>query len=444
MAPDGAFRGTILHCLADPGDEPKPGASVEVFEDGLLVVRDGRVAAVGPAPALLPELAAGTPVADHSGRLILPGLVDAHVHFPQIEIVGSYASGLLPWLDRHAFPAEARFADPDHAHEIARFFVNQLLAHGTTTALVFATVHPGSVDALFEAARAAGMRLVAGTVLLDRNCPDALREPAGVGYERSAALIGRWHGQGRLTYAVTPRFAPTSSEEQLRLAARLLDERPGVRLQTHAAENRDEERWVRELFPGCRGSVEVHDRFRLLRPGAVYVHCIHLEDEDWRRLSGSGSAVAFCPTSNLFLGSGLFDLAAAARAGIPVGVGTDVGGGTSLSLLRTLDEAYKVAQLRGATLTPWRALYLATLGGARALGLEDVIGSFRPGREADFVVLDPDATPILARRLARTTSLEERLFAWLVLGDERAIAAVHLMGRPVRRAESAPRRVAPK
>jgi guanine deaminase len=426
-----ALRGAVLHFLADPGDAQEPAGAYEYLEDGLLVVRDGRVAAVGPAGTLLPALEPGTAIADHSGRLILPGFVDLHAHFPQTDIIASYGAELLEWLERYALPCEARFADGAHAREVAGFFVDELLRNGTTTALVFATVHPGSADALFEAARDRGMRLVAGKVLMDRNCPDALREPARAGYEATAELIARWHGRDRLGYAVTPRFAGTSSEEQLRLAARLLDEHPGVWLQSHAAESRAEDRWVRALFPGARSYVDVYDRFGLLRPGAVYAHCIHVDEGDRQRLAASGAAVAFCPTSNLFLGSGLFDLAGARRAGVRVGMGTDVGGGTSFSMLRTLGEAYKVARLGGATLTPWRAFYLATLGGARALSLEGAIGSFQPGREADCVVLDPQATPLLARRLAAAASLAERLFAWMTLGDDRAVAAVHLLGRPV-------------
>jgi guanine deaminase len=424
-----AFRGSILHFLDDPGDAREPSGACEYFEDGLLVVRDGRVAAVGPADALRPTLGPEAAIADHSGRLILPGFVDLHVHFPQTDIIGSYGAELLEWLERYAFPCEARFADGAHARQVARFFVDELLRNGTTTAMVFATVHPGSADAVFEAARDRGMRLVAGKVLMDRNCPEPLREPAGAGYEASAELIARWHGRGRLGYAVTPRFAATSTEEQLRLAARLLDAHPGVWLQTHAAESRAEDRWVRTLYPGARSYVDVYDRVGLLRPGAVLAHCIHIDDADRQRLAASGAGVAFCPTSNLFLGSGLFDLAGAQRAGVRVGMGSDVGGGTSFSLLRTLAEAHNVARLAGTTLTPWRAFYLATRGGARALGLEAAIGSFQPGCEADFVVLDPEATPLLARRLAAARTLEERLSAWMILGDDRAVAAVHLLGR---------------
>jgi guanine deaminase len=424
-----ALRGSILHFLGDPGDAREPAGACEYFEDGLLVVRDGRVAAVGPASALLPALEPGVAVADHSGRLILPGFVDLHVHFPQTEIIGSYGAELLEWLERYAFPCETRFADAGHARDVAGFFLDELLRNGTTTALVFATVHPGSADAIFEAARHRGMRLVAGKVLMDRNCPEPLCEPARAGYEATAELIARWHGRDRLGYAVTPRFAGTSSEEQLRLVGRLLDEHPGVWLQSHAAESRAEGRWIQELFPGSRSYLDVYDRFGLLRPRALYAHCIHIDDADRRRLATSGTAVAFCPTSNLFLGSGLFDLTGAKLAGVLVGMGTDVGGGTSFSMLRTLGEAYKVARLAGATLTPWRAFYLATLGGARALGLEAAIGSFQPGREADCIVLDPAATPLLARRMSVARTLEERLFVWMTLGDDRAVAAVHLLGR---------------
>ena len=422
-----AFRAEIVDFVGDPamlGD-----AALRHHADGLLVVRGGKVANAGPAVALLPTLPRDTPVVDYRGKLILPGFVDTHLHYAQTDIIASYGAQLLDWLERYTFAEEARFADPIHAAEVAGFFVQELLRNGTTTALVFATTHATSVEAIFAAAEAESMRLIAGKVLTDRHVPEAVRDTADGGYEASKALIGRWHGRGRLGYAVTPRFAPASTERQLELCGRLLDEHPGVFLQSHVAENRNEIAWVAELFPWSRSYLDVYDHYGLLRERAVYAHCIHLDATDRGRMAATGAAMAFCPTSNLFLGSGLFDAQAAREAGVRVGIGTDVGGGTSFSMLRTLDEAYKVSQLAGQKLSPLRAFYLATLGGAASLYLDDRIGNFDAGKEADFVVLDPAATPLLVRRLARAETLVERLFALMVLGDDRAIYATHVLGR---------------
>ncbi len=313
----------------------------------------------------------------------------------------------------------------------AEFFLDELLRSGTTTALVYASVHPESADAFFTAAQARGARMIAGKVLMDRHCPEFLRDGADSGYAASKALIARWHGKARLGYAVTPRFAPTSSERQLALAGRLLDEHPGVYLQTHVAENRNEVAWASRLFPGSRSYLDVYDRFGLVRPRSVYAHCLHIDDADRARMGAAGAAMAFCPTSNLFLGSGLFDLAGARRHGVRVGLGTDVGAGTSFCQLRSLDEAYKVAQLAGQRLSPLAAFHLATLGGARALYLDDRIGNFLPGKEADFIVLDPAATPLLARRLRHAANVQDTLFALMMLADDRAIAETWLLGRRV-------------
>ena len=421
-----AYRGRVLHFVDDPA---AAGERAHHFhEDGVLVVRDGFVQAAGDWAALRTTLADDTLVVDYAGNIILPGFIDTHIHYPQSDIIASYGEQLLEWLDRYTFPTERRFADPAHAREVASFFLDELLRNGTTTAMVFATVHPESVDAIFEEARARDMCIAAGKVLMDRNCPEFLRDTAESGYEQSAALIGRWHGRDRLLYAVTPRFAPTSTDRQLELAGRLLDEHPGVLLQTHVAENMDEVRWVAELFPWSRSYLDVYDHYGLLRHGAVYAHCIHLDREDRRRMAESGAAMSFCATSNLFLGSGLFDLDAARESDVAVGIGTDVGGGTSFSMLRTLAESYKVAQLARQRLSPMRAFYLATLGGARALGLEDRLGNFAPGKAADFVVLDPAATPLMARRMAHAEGLVEALFVLMMLGDDRAVAATYVMG----------------
>lgn len=421
-----AFRGQILHFLDDPAVAGQ-GAHVHV-DDGALLVRDGRVAAVGAWASLSKRLPKDAAVVDYRGRLITPGFIDTHIHYPQADIIASYGEQLLEWLERYTFPTEQRFGDPAHAREVAGFFLDELLRNGTTSAMVFASVHPASVDAIFEAARQRGMCLVAGKVLMDRNCPEFLRDTAESGYAESLELIERWHGRDRLLYAVTPRFAPTSTERQLELAGRLLEEHPGVLMQSHVAENLEEVRWVAELFPWSRSYLDVYDRYGLLRRGAVYAHCIHLDERDRERMGETRAAMAFCATSNLFLGSGLFDLDAALRHGVNVSIGTDVGGGTSFSMLRTLAESYKVAQLARQRLSPLRAFYLATLGGARALGLEDSLGNFEPGKPADFVVLDAAATPLMARRMERAEGLVEELFVLMMLGDDRAVAATYVGG----------------
>ena len=403
--------------------------SHEYFEDGLLVVADGYVDEVGPAEDLLKRLPSSVQVVDHGDKLIIPGLIDCHVHYPQIDIIASYGERLLDWLEKYAYPAERAFADPEHAREVAGFFVQELLRNGTTTACVFATVHPHSVDAIFEAASKYGMRLIAGKVLMDRNCPEDLRDTPETGYEQSRALIEKWHGRDRLLYAVTPRFAITSSEAQLREAGRLLREFPDVYLHTHLAENEEETRQVAELFPWSRSYLHVYEHFDLVRERSVFAHCIHMQDEDRELMARKGAAMAFCPSSNLFLGSGLFDLAAARRCGARIGAGSDVGGGTSLSMLGTLADAYKSAQLKGQSLAPLSALYLATLGAARALYLDDKVGNFTRGKEADLAVLDPAASAITQRRWERTSGIAAKLFLLSVLGDCGIDAATYLAGR---------------
>lgn len=424
-----AFRGSILHCLGDPGEAPDP-ALWEYFDDGLLVVRDGLVEGVGEASKLSGALHGETAVTDYRGKLIVPGFVDCHVHFPQLDIIGSFGAQLLDWLNQYAYPAEATFADPVHAREVASAFVDELLRNGTTTALVFGTVHAHSADAIFEAAAAKGMRLVAGKVLMDANCPEELRDDPESAYRDSKALIEKWHGRERLGYAITPRFALTSSVEQLAAAGRLAAEFPDVWVHTHLAEHRQEIAEIARRFPDSRSYLDVYDGFGLLREKSVFAHCLHMDDEDRSCMADKGGAAAFCPTSNLFLGSGLFDLPAMRAAGINSGLGTDVGGGTSLSLLRTASEAYKVLHLQQHALPSMQALYLATLGAAEALRLDDRIGNFAPGKEADFVVLDYEGSTLAARRCAAAESIEEKLFALMTLADDRHVAATHVMGRP--------------
>ena len=418
-------RGRIAHCLRAPADSD---SGIEYFDDGAMIVTDGAISACGPAAALVPAETDLT-VHDHRGQLIVPGFVDCHIHYPQTDVIASFGEQLLSWLETYTFPAEAQFADLVHARDTADFFIRELLRNGTTSALVFATVHPGSVDALFTAAAARNMRIAAGKVLMDRNCPLNLRDTAASGYAESRALIERWHGTGRAVYAITPRFAVTSTPQQLHRAAELHEAFPDTLIHTHLAENHDEIAWIAELFPKARSYLDVYVRHGLVGPHSIFAHGIHLDDEDRRALSAAGSALAFCPTSNLFLGSGLFDWRGAARAGIDVGIGTDVGGGTSFSLLRTLAEAYKVLQLKQQTLDSVNALYLATLGGAKTLSMNDRIGNFSTGNEADWVVLNGAATPLIERRLARTNTLDEELFVQWMLGDDRSIAATYIAGR---------------
>ena len=423
-----AYRASILHFTADPGLQPN---AYEWFEDGLLVIEGGFIKAVGDYVKLKSGLPPEAVMHDFSGKLIVPGFIDTHVHYPQTDMIASPAPGLLPWLDTYTFPTERQFSNPDHADDVADFFVRELLRCGTTTAMVYCTVHPASVDAFFRQSEARNLRMAAGKVLMDRNCPNFLQDTPETGIHDSETLIRKWHKNGRQMYAVTPRFAPTSSDAQMQLAGELAQAYPDTYLQTHVAENTDEVEWVKSLYPDARSYLDVYDRFGMLRPRAMYAHCIWLDDTDRARMAETGSAMSICPTSNLFLGSGLFDFERAEAAQVPLSIATDVGGGTSFSMLQTMNETYKVARMGGTYLPALRMFYLATLGGARAMQLEGTIGNFRFGNEADFVVLDPQATPLLARRSARTNSMEELLFALALLGDDRTVAATYAAGKLV-------------
>jgi guanine deaminase len=421
-----AYRAAILHSLADPavvGIEQ----SYQYFEDGILLIENGQVAQVGAASELLPKLA-GVEITEYRDALITPGFIDTHIHYPQTGMIASYGEQLLDWLNTYTFPTERQFEDKAHASDVAAIFLKELLRNGTTTALVFGSVHPQSVDAFFEQAEALNLRMIAGKVLMDRNAPDYLTDTAESGYAESKALIERWHGKGRLHYAVTPRFAPTSTPEQLELAGKLLGEYPDLYMHTHLSENRKEIEWVKELFPERKGYLDVYDHHKLIGPRAVFAHGVHLCDDECKRLAETGSAVAFCPTSNLFLGSGLFDLNKLEAHGVRVGLGTDVGAGTSFSQLQSLNEAYKIMQLQGKKLDPFKSLYLATLGGANALYLDDKLGNFLPGKDADFLVLDYNATPLISYRMQQARSLEERLFALTMLGDDRVVKETFAAG----------------
>lgn len=422
-----AYRAAIVHSLADPA-EVGVEASYEYFADGLMVVEDGRIVALGNAEDLLATLADDVEVVTYDDALITAGFIDTHIHLPQTGMIGSYGEQLLDWLNTYVFPCEKQFEDPEHSAQVADIFLKELLRNGTTTALVFGSRHKESVEALFSAAEKLNLRLIAGKVMMDRNAPDYLVDTAQSSYDDSKALIERWHGKGRLHYAVTPRFAPTSTPEQMTLAGQLLTEYPDLYLQTHISENLKEIEWVKALFPEHKNYLDVYDHFNLLGQRSVFAHGVHLCDEECERLAETGSAIAFCPTSNLFLGSGLFDLPMAERHKVNVGLGTDVGAGTSFSLLHTLNEAYKVMQLQGARLSPFKSLYLATLGGARALRLEDKIGNLQAGSEADFVVLDFNATPLLSYRMKQATSIEEQLFVLMTLGDDRTVSETYSAG----------------
>ena len=416
------FRGALLGFDAD-------GTPWRV-DDGLLVVGDGRILDLGEHA----EVAArnpGLPVADWRGLVLAPGFIDAHVHYPQVDIIGAPAPGLLPWLQRHTFPLEAGFADPELAARTASFFLDELLRNGVTSALVWGSVHAQSVDAFLAESRARRLRMIAGKCLMDADVPSQVRDEARGGIEDTAALIGRWHGVDRLGCAITPRFAPSCSTAQLAGAAELARAHPTVWVQSHAAETPCEMELVRRLHPAARSYLDVYDRAGLLRPRSVYAHCIHVDDDDRRRLAESGAAVAVCPTSNLFLGSGLFDFGAADEAGVRWALASDVGAGTSLCPMRTMLAAFEVARLRGVTLTAAQLWWHHTAGAARATGLDDHVGNLARGLEADFIALDPQATPLLARRTALAGSLEEWLFAMMTLGDDRAVRRVVVLGEPV-------------
>ena len=426
-----ALRAALLR-FADDG-------SALYDEDGLLVVGPGPhgvpvVVAAGPWAQRAPEFAA-VPVEHLPGRILAPGFIDLHVHFPQTDVIGSPAEGLLPWLENYTFPHEARFADPAYATPVAEVFLDELLRHGVTSALAFATSHPASVDALMSRAQARGLRLVAGKVLQDRHSPDGVRDETEQSLLDTEALIQRWHGRGRLGYAITPRFAPSCSQAQLHGAGELAARHPDVWIQSHVAENKDEIRWARELFPDARSYLAVYEGFGLMRERAIYAHCIHFDDDDRALMRSTGAAAAVSPTSNLFLGSGFFDYEGAMRVGFRFGLASDVGGGTSFSPFHTMLAAYYVGRegqtKPGVSLSPQHLWWQHTAGAAQALGLDGVIGNLQPGCEADFLVLDPRATPLLARKVAHARNLDELLFSMIVLGDDRIVERAVVAGQPM-------------
>lgn len=399
------------------------------IEDGLLFIGGGHILALMSWEEGQHHLRHMADWLDYRGRIIVPGFVDTHLHYPQTGTIGAYGEQLLAWLTAYTFPAESEYACPEHAAQMSDFFLSQLLCNGTTTAMVFGTVHPQSVDALFTAAERLSMRLIAGKVMMDQNAPEDLIESAEQSARDTRALIRRWHNRGRLGYAITPRFAPTSSPRLLEAVRALRAEFPDTWLQTHLSENAEEIAWVKSLWPEQDTYLDVYHHYGLTGERSVFAHAIHLHDSEWDCLRRTRSAVAFCPTSNLFLGSGLFPLRTSWQKRVKVGIGTDVGAGTTFNMLRTLGEAYKICQLQSYSLCASEALYHATLGGARALCLDDRIGNFMPGKEADFAVLDPAATPLQALRISRCRDIHEQLFALITLGDDRSIHQTWIDGR---------------
>jgi guanine deaminase len=420
------LTGQVLSFAGNPFEQGL--AAARHWQRGGVLIAAGRIAAVGEA-ATLRAAHPGATLHDHGDALISAGFIDAHVHYPQTAIIASWGKRLIDWLNSYTFPEEARFADPAYAQTIAARYLDLALAHGTTSMCSYATIHPGSVDAFFAAAAARGMRVLAGKTCMDRNAPDTLRDTAQSAYDDSRALLRRWHGVGRASYVITPRFAPTSSPDQLSALGALWAEHPDCLMQTHLSEQTDEIDWVQRLFPQARDYLDVYESHGLLGANAIYGHAIHLTERERARLREAGAAIAHCPTSNTFIGSGLFDMAGLTGAGLRVGLATDTGGGSSFSMLRTMAAAYEVAQLRHTPLHPAELIWLATAGSARALGMADRIGTLAPGMEADLVVLDLASTPAIAQRAARADDLWQALFATIMMGDDRAIRATWVGGK---------------
>lgn len=426
MSTQTLLLGQTFEATGNPFTGPWEEA-VRVNSTGAVLLENGLIAALGDA-ALLRKAHPDAKVIDYGRHLICPGFIDAHVHYPQTAIIASWGKQLIDWLNTYTFPEEMRFGDPDHAARTAATYLDLALDNGTTTVCSYATIHPGSVDAFFEAALARKLRVVAGKTCMDRNAPEGLRDTARSAYDDSKALIERWHGQARLGYAITPRFSPTSTPEQLAALGALWSEYPDCLMQTHLSEQLPEIDWVRGLFPQARDYLDTYEAHGLIGPRAVFGHAIHLEPREIDRLRDTGAALAHCPTSNSFIGSGLMDLAGLAARGIPLGLATDTGGGSSFSMLRTMAAAYEIAQLRGTALHPSQLLWLATAGSARSLHLQDRIGRLAPGMEADLTILDLASTAAIAQRSVRAETIWEAVFPTIMMGDDRAIADVWIAG----------------
>jgi guanine deaminase len=430
IRPTAAIRGPALTFTGDPFIQGL--AATMVYEaDAIVAFGGGVITHFGPADRIAPQLPAGLPVRNY-GRdaLISAGFLDSHVHFPQVPMIGAFGEQLLDWLNKYTYPTERKFADKAFASSVAKVFLQESLRNGITTSCVYCTVFPQSVDALFEEAERLGMRIAAGKVLMNRNAPDYLLDTTQSGYDDSKALIRKWHGRDRLMYAITPRFAVSSTPDQLESAGALWSEFPDCLMQTHISESEAEVAWVKELFPGRRNYLDVYDHYKLCRPRAVFGHGIHLGDDELHCMHHAGSAIAHCPTSNFFLGSGHFNLHRARHKdrSVRVGLGTDLGAGSSFSILLTLNEAYKAARFNGNKLTAGHAFYLATRGTAHAMYIDDKVGSIAPGMEADLVVLDMKSTPIIDYRMQFANDIHEALFVQMALGDDRAVQATYVAG----------------
>lgn len=425
---DRLLRGRLLTFHRAPADQNDTDAFT-YHEDGAILVREGMIAASGTFDAVAPT-APCADIVDHRPHLMTAGFIDAHIHFPQAQIVASWGAQLLDWLNGYVFPEEARFGDESHAQAIATRFFDVLTEHGTTTAAAFCSVHAASADAYFAEAERRNMRMIGGKVMMDRNAPDTLRDTPQSGYDDTKALIERWHGRGRAGYAISPRFAITSSPQQLEMAGALATEHPDCHIQTHLSENREEIAFAASLYPEASDYLNIYERYGLLGGKMLLGHCIHLEEREVQCLAETGAHPVFCPTSNLFLGSGCFDHARLDKAGIQSAIATDIGAGTSYSMLQTLNEGYKVLQLQSQSLHAMRGFHWMTRGNAEVLGLADRIGTLDEGTEADIVVLDARATPAMALRMDRVETLAEELFVLLVMGDDRAVAQTYIAGEP--------------
>ncbi len=427
------IRGRLLSFKDVPRDIDDT-SSYSYEEDGAVLTTDGVIIASGDYASVKQQAPAEAIAIDHRPHLIMPGFIDTHLHFPQMQVIGSYAAALLEWLNTYTFVEEQKFVDPVHAARIATAFFDELVRHGTTSAVAYCSVHKSSAEAFFSESHRRNFRMIAGKVMMDRNAPPALLDTPQSGYDDTKAIIEEWHGKGRQMVAITPRFAITSSPEQLDMAGALMREFPDLHMQTHLSENHAEIEFTKELYPQHHDYVAVYDHYGLLGPKSLFGHSIHLSDREADAMSASGSVAVFCPTSNLFLGSGLFDLKTLDERDDPVriAIATDIGGGSSYSMLRTLDEGYKILQLQGQRMTPLESFYRITLGNARALSLEDRIGTIEPSREADMVVLNAGATPAMALRMETVTKLSEELFLLQTMGDDRAIVETYIAGEPAK------------
>ncbi|MCF6303763.1 MAG: guanine deaminase [Rhodobacteraceae bacterium] len=421
--------GQTLSFASNPWHTPIAEAAIHE-RHGAVLVENGTIRAVGKAD----DLRAKHPdakIINHGNHLIMAGFIDAHAHYSQTAIIASWGKRLIDWLNTYTFPEETRFADRTYADQVAETYLDLNLSNGITTACAYCTIHPESVDAYFEAAQKRGLRMLGGKVMMDRNAPDGLRDTAQSGYDDSKALLRKWHNTDRLSYVITPRFAPTSTEIQLEATGALWAEFPDCLMQTHLSEQSEEITWVRELFPDQQDYLAVYEHYGLTGPGAVLGHSIYLSDREWDAVKASGSSLAHCPTSNAFIGSGLFNAKRSHEMHIPTGLATDVGGGSSFSMLRTMASAYEIGQLRGDALHPAQLLWMATQGSADALRLGSKIGNLVAGREADIIVINLASTPVIEQRVARSENFWEQVFPTIMLGDDRAIDTVYINGQPI-------------